>query len=424
MEPRQVESQESRVESQQDAEKQKLVGRAPSVLQLAAILLLAVYLMNVCYVFDGSSTSLKNFQFVSTALTGLDKPGERGNRFAGTWFGEIPVPLPEQYVLGFDSQKKDLEHFPQKSYLRGQWKEEGWYYYYVYGLLVKVPCGTWGLFALVITIRLAASFRPSAPDAMDRQSRERSGRDSPGTNSGGPQLIPDVCFPPIRDEVIVLVPAVTLLAIVSSQTEFNIHLRYVFPSLGLLLIFLGSAGPIVYTSWSSLQAVPATGLIAYSVCSGLLVYPHQLTYFNDFIGGPRNGHNHLLGSSFDWGQNTLLIHGALTADVPLRNIPFVTNDVNVISLLRHLGYTKFNPPQNGPFLLSVDYLICISADPLSYSQNIRSLSTFTPDKYASVYNTYLYIENSPVIHEFIILQPGKSAHLSERTIHNLNAGKP
>ena len=56
--------------------------------------------------------------------------------------------MPKQYVLGFDSQKKDLEHFGQKSYLRGEWKDGGWWYYYFYGLLVKVPCGTWGLFAL------------------------------------------------------------------------------------------------------------------------------------------------------------------------------------------------------------------------------------------------------------------------------------
>jgi hypothetical protein len=33
------------------------------------------------------------------------------------------------------------------------------------------------------------------------------------------------------------------------------------------------------------------------------VFPHHLSYFNAFVGGPRNGHHHLLGSSFDWGQD-------------------------------------------------------------------------------------------------------------------------
>ncbi len=31
-------------------------------------------------------------------------------------------------------------------------------------------------------------------------------------------------------------------------------------------------------------------------------FPHQLCYFNEAAGGPENGYQHLLGSSFDWGQ--------------------------------------------------------------------------------------------------------------------------
>ena len=46
-----------------------------SLSQLTTILVLAIYLMNLAYAFDGTGTQLKEFQFVSTSLTGLEKLG-------------------------------------------------------------------------------------------------------------------------------------------------------------------------------------------------------------------------------------------------------------------------------------------------------------------------------------------------------------
>ena len=44
--------------------------------------------------------------------------------------------------------------------------------------------------------------------------------------------------------------------------------------------------------------------------STLAAYPHQLAYFNELAGGPENGHRHLLGSSFDWGQDVFIAYRA------------------------------------------------------------------------------------------------------------------
>jgi hypothetical protein len=48
-------------------------------------------------------------------------------------------------------------------------------------------------------------------------------------------------------------------------------------------------------------------LVAASFCwflaSSLWIYPHSLSYFNESIGGPLNGPNHLMGSNVDWGQD-------------------------------------------------------------------------------------------------------------------------
>ena len=110
-------------------------------MQLVGILLLGLYFLNLGYGFDGSFTQLKKFEFVSHALGG-QKPGIPGNRFREAWLGEIPMTVPKQYLRGIDLQKKDFEDYGQPSYLRWEWKDGGWWYYYLYGLAVKPPHGS------------------------------------------------------------------------------------------------------------------------------------------------------------------------------------------------------------------------------------------------------------------------------------------
>lgn len=306
-----VEGRRSRVEGQAEStafsdSQLSTLNSQPPALQLAVILGLALYILNLGYAFDGTLTQLKDFTFVSTSLTGLEKPGTPGNRFRDTILGELPLPVPKQFVLGFDSQKKDFEDFGQPSYLRGEWKEGGWWYYYLYGLLVKVPCGICGIAGLV---------------ALRRCFRNR--RYTVGC---------EFC----RGEYLIWLPAVCLLILVSSQLEFNHHLRYVFPSLGLGLVLLGQAlaapvgcaAPMQVKSETSFEnpfsprfflarrlwlPTLSVSLLLYSTTSALLVYPHQLAYFNEFVGGPREGWRHLLGSSFNWGQQILLVHSVAHA---------------------------------------------------------------------------------------------------------------
>jgi hypothetical protein len=51
----------------------------------------------------------------------------------------------------------------------------------------------------------------------------------------------------------------------------------------------------------------ATLLLAASIASSLAQYPHSLSYFNEFIGGPKNGAKHLLHSNIDWGQDFIAL---------------------------------------------------------------------------------------------------------------------
>jgi hypothetical protein len=195
--------------------------------------------------------------------------GTGSNRFTGTWLGEMPVPLPENYVMGIDLQKWDFER-KMWSYLRGEWRLGGWWYYYLYALAIKVPLGTWVLVLLALLLGL---FRRGYTASW-------------------------------RDELVLLAPIAVVLTLVSSQTGFNHHLRYVLPIFPFAFIWTSKVARAVELRHGKIATVAAAALL-WSVESSLWYYPHSLSYFNELVGGPKHGHEHLLDSNIDWGQDLL-----------------------------------------------------------------------------------------------------------------------
>lgn len=241
------------------------------IAMLVARVLIGLYVINLGYAFEGTGTPLRDYRFVSKALTTLEDNGHMsnhgGNRFADSWLGRVPVPLPKNYVLGIDMQKRDFEDYGQPSYLREHFQERGWWYYYLYGLVVKVPLGTWLLFAMAAIGRLRGGTRAS-----------------------------------FRDEFIVLCPAAVIFAFVSSQIGFSQHLRYVLPVFPLTFVWIGSVAKVFETKRQVAKCL-VVGATTWSVASSLWVYPHSLSYFNELAGGPESGRRHLIHSNIDWGQD-------------------------------------------------------------------------------------------------------------------------
>ncbi|MEJ7640498.1 MAG: hypothetical protein WKF75_21640 [Singulisphaera sp.] len=225
------------------------VSKAGGASQLVAILLLGAYLINLGYGFERSFRRLGGYTFVSRALGGEQADTTPDNRFAGTWIGAVPVPLPENYVRGIDVQKSDFER-GKWSYLRGEQKLGGWWYYYLYALAVKVPLGTWliGLSAVGLT--------------CCRRSYS-------------------ACW---RNELVLLAPAAVVLVLVSSQTGFSRYLRYVLPAFPFAFVWISKVARAVELRHRPVVAVQVAGL-ALSIASSLAVYPHSLSYFNELAGG-------------------------------------------------------------------------------------------------------------------------------------------
>jgi len=248
------------------------VRQAP-VLGLVAILGIALYVLNLGYIFRGTFEPLGRPVFSSRLFTGLERSGYPGNRFAGTPLGLVPVPLPADYLLGIDLQRLDFETHSRPSYLKGMWRERGgWWYYYLYGLLVKVPNGLQAIFILQIAWTL-----------LDGRRGERA-----------------------LDWVMLLVPPAAIIAAVSAETSFSHNYRYILPAFGFLIV---AAGGIVRHCRRprSLRSALVAALAAWAVAETCSVYPETLAYFNAGSGGSRRGSRHMLHSSIDWGQGLLAL---------------------------------------------------------------------------------------------------------------------
>lgn len=261
-------------------------GWKSGLAQLLSILAVGLYLVNLGYGFENTGKQLKDYRFVSKTLGGDGhKPG---NYFEGLAIGGLPVPLPENYLQGIDIQKREFEN-RKWSYLRGEHKFGGWWYYYIYGLIVKEPVLTWGIVVAAVCVslpfRLTRCINPAHPTYTDQMS--------------------------------LLVPGLAVLALVSTQTGFNHHIRYVLPFLPFLFIWSGKllvnlpelAGGHERKKSRLILGMPTLALLAVSgsVFESMWIYPHSMSFFNFAAGGPISGPNHLLDSNIDWGQDLLLV---------------------------------------------------------------------------------------------------------------------
>jgi len=251
------------------ASSQVAAKTAPSWWGLVGLLSIALYVLNLGYGFTGSFQQLADFTFVSQSLSG-HSDSRAGNRFAETWIGKLPMPIPRDYLAGIDLQRRDFE-FRGWSFLAGERKEGGWWYYYLYGLAVKLPLGVVSLLVIVVIYSI---------------------RNWRGANSW--------------TDLMLLAPMIAVLLAVSSQTNFSHHVRYAYGILPFLFVWISKVAQAISRRRTSVAATVAA-LLVWQGVSSLTVYPHSLSYFNELVGGPLNGHERLVDSNIDWGQDLLAL---------------------------------------------------------------------------------------------------------------------
>ena len=238
--------------------------------QLAAILLLSVIVINVGYGFEGSFRRLDTFPFISDALVDSETPSGaapgRGTAFRTPGWGVYRSP------------------FRRTTFWESTFRS---------GILSE-KCGP--IFAENGDLGAGGT-------TILRLGDQSSVGDM---DSGGAGV---ACFDLLRgyragwrNELVVLAPALAILWIVSSQTGFSCHMRYVLPIFPFLFVWISKVGKAIDLG-HRVVAMCAGIAVAWSVASSLSVYPHSLSYFNELVGGPRGGPANLLDSNIDWGQD-------------------------------------------------------------------------------------------------------------------------
>jgi 4-amino-4-deoxy-L-arabinose transferase-like glycosyltransferase len=186
------------------------------------------------------------------------------------WFSLFrPVLIPAEYFKGLaiTSLHASSGH---EAYLNGAWSNSGWWYYFPLAFAMKTPL-TFLIF-VGIGSALAVRFRREL----------RFGELAAWAGAG-----------------------VYLLCMMQSKANLGVrHILAVYP-----LLSIGSACAVSrwrkhLTKANQRLANWATiGLPVSSFVVVALAYPWFICYMNQLAGGSKHGHEHLLDSNFDWGQD-------------------------------------------------------------------------------------------------------------------------
>ena len=176
--------------------------------------------------------------------------------------------LPNAFTEGFLIFAQSMLP-PNHTYLAGEYSDEGWWYYFLAALMIKTPI------SLIAMVAIGAF-------VLAKRRLELGW----------------------KNEAFIVVPVV-IYVVVSAANTFHVGVRHLLPIYPFILL-IGAAGAMVLVRGRA-GRVAIGGLIAFWVAMVADVYPHTLTFFNGFVGGPSNGYKYLADSNVDWGQGLKLL---------------------------------------------------------------------------------------------------------------------
>lgn len=244
-------------------DKEKIYSRRILLQDVGYFILIAsisVLLINMGYLFSGTLTPLNEYIFLSEPL----------KRLSALCWQALPVPLPYDYVTGFDSQLAiSAGNNPfYVGYLIGEHSVTGWWYYYVVAFLVKNPVVLCAI--LMLTLFVWVKGKEDRPD--------------------------------LETGLCIWAPIVGFFTYASFFSRVPIGVRFLLPMFPVLFLAAG------YVCHASLMRGKVTRIVMVVIVIGyfipaLTVFPNYLSYFNLASGGPQSGHCWLIDSNLDWGQD-------------------------------------------------------------------------------------------------------------------------
>jgi hypothetical protein len=200
------------------------------------------------------------------------------------WLDDRRV-LPNAFTQGLLYSQASSRQLP--AFLAGHYSSSGgWWYYFPVAFLVKTPAAL----LVLLAIGLIVCLRRRHQDRFD-------------------QLF--VAAPP------------ALYAAVAMTSGINIGLRHILPIFPFVLIVAAAGADALRVMRRPTGAIALAGMTAFWGATYAAVYPFTLTFFNQFVGGPRNGSRLLTDSNLDWGQHLKALKSWMTeAGVPHVNLAY------------------------------------------------------------------------------------------------------
>ncbi|HEU5117875.1 MAG TPA: glycosyltransferase family 39 protein [Isosphaeraceae bacterium] len=189
----------------------------------------------------------------------------------------IETPLPADLVAFVIQVRHQRSGGP--SFLMGERRLRGWWYYYLVAMAIKVPLGFWLLFG--------------------------------GRCLVGPKIARD------RQEGMILVLLGAYLAIASIGSTRNYGIRYLLPMAPMAVVWISGLAEGSRRA-RTLAVVGLLGMVA----SLAMIHPHELTYFNVLGGGRDGGRRILSDSNLDWGQGARSLARLQAKHPELRDLTF------------------------------------------------------------------------------------------------------
>jgi hypothetical protein len=176
--------------------------------------------------------------------------------------------LPNMFTQGFLVFAQSMTP-PNWTFLAGDYSPDGWWYYFPAAFLIKTPIAFLTLIAIGLVVGV------------------RRWRDLGATT-----------------EAFIALPVVVYLAMAIANT-FQVGVRHILPLYPFFV--LAAAVAAMGLTRRALGRLMLAGLTVFWFVVLAGNYPHTLTFFNLFVGGPANGYKYLADSNVDWGQGLKLL---------------------------------------------------------------------------------------------------------------------
>jgi hypothetical protein len=236
----------------------------------------------------------------------------------------------EPWLSGF-TRFQNLAEKGLLAFFVGEYSYQGWWNYQLVAFLIKTPIGS--LFLIAASL---LCYRVGTP--LKR-----------------------------REAIFLLVP-VAVIFLAMTQARVNIGLRHVLPIYPFLFVL---ASRLATVEFRRLRLAPLViGVpLAFTAISSLRIAPHQLAYFNEFVGGPEQGYRYLSDSNLDWGQDLK----GVKAYIEQEKLPMI-----------YLSYFGTAPPE----YYGIRYQYVPGSWPMDWPPPANKLPAFAPRKILaiSVYN--------------------------------------